>query len=87
MECWLVSIDFRLTVDVGKIVGYMTKYVTKPEASRTKGAQAMINRVLNSTVDEGQTVQAGLKRVRIFDMLSLSLLLSVNSFALSIATD
>jgi hypothetical protein len=31
MEVWRANMDMRLTVDVGKIIDYMTKYVTKAE--------------------------------------------------------
>ena len=62
MEVWLANFDMRLTIDVGKVVGYMTKYIMKPEASKTKGAQAMIRRVLKNAINDGRSVQFALKK-------------------------
>ena len=40
----------------------MTKYVTKPEISMTKGIAAMIRNILKGTIEDGLNVQAALKR-------------------------
>src|SRR5210317_1597690 len=32
---WMANMDFRLTIDIGKIIGYMTMYVTKNEKLHT----------------------------------------------------
>ena len=63
MTVWRANMDIQLTIDIGKVVGYMTKYVTKTEASMTKGARRMVTRILESTVDEGQSVGCALKKV------------------------
>ena len=54
--------DVQLTIDIGKILGYMTKYVSKSEASTTAGAQRMIRRVLKSATEQGQSVNQTLRR-------------------------
>ena len=46
LEHWQANIDFRLTIDVGKIVGYMTKYITKSDTSNN----AKTDRFLTSTL-------------------------------------
>jgi hypothetical protein len=40
----------------------MTKYVTKSEASLTKGAQTMIARILTKSVEDGHTAQHALRK-------------------------
>ena len=39
----------------------MTKYVTKPEISMTKGIAAMIRNILKGTIEDRFSVQAALK--------------------------
>ena len=36
MKVWWANMDMQLTIDLGKVIGYMTKYVTKSEASLTR---------------------------------------------------
>jgi hypothetical protein len=62
MECHMANFDVQLTVDVGKIIGYMTKYVTKSEASMTPAAKRMAQRFLKKAMDEGRSVQSVLKQ-------------------------
>jgi hypothetical protein len=38
MECWRANFNFRLTLDLGMVVDYMTKYVTKAESLMTPSA-------------------------------------------------
>jgi hypothetical protein len=45
MEVWRANMDFRLTLDFGKVIGY-TKYVTKQESISKKGTQRMIRNEL-----------------------------------------
>ena len=61
-EVWGANVDFQLVLDVGKVINFMAKYVTKAEDSVTKGAASLIRSVLKKTIDEGLTVQAALKR-------------------------
>ena len=51
LEQWQANIDFRLTIDVGKIVLYMTKYVTKTETSKRSTSLMLCN--LQKLCDEG----------------------------------
>ena len=53
MDVWLANHDVQLVLDVGKVVDYMSKYVTKPEVSMTKGFQRAINKIV------GQVCQMG----------------------------
>ena len=62
LESWQANVDFQLIIDSGKVVRYMTKYVTKAESSMTKGIAAMIRNIMRNTIREGLSVQAALKR-------------------------
>jgi hypothetical protein len=62
MKVWRANMDMQLTIDLGKVIGYMTKYVTKSEASLTKGAARMMMRVLTKSIEEGHTAQHALKK-------------------------
>ena len=62
MEVWRANMDMQLTIDLGKVIGYMTKYVTKSEASMTRGAQRMVARILCKTMEDGRSVHSALKR-------------------------
>jgi hypothetical protein len=62
MRVWRANMDMQLTINLGKVIGYMTKYVTKMEASLTKGAQAMMARVLTKSIADGHTAQHALRK-------------------------
>jgi hypothetical protein len=62
MEVWRANMDFRLTLDFGKVIGYMTKYVTKQESISKPGTQRMIRSILNQTVENGKSVPHALKK-------------------------
>ena len=62
MEVWRANMDFRLTLDFGKVIGYMTKYVTKQESMSKAGTQRMIRNVLNKTIENGKPVHHALKK-------------------------
>ena len=59
---WQGNIDLQVIFDNGKVDNYLTKYVTKPEISMTKGIAAMIRNILKGTIEDGLSVQAALKR-------------------------
>ena len=61
MMDWCANCDMQLTIDLGKVVGYMTKYVTKCEASMTKGSQRMLEQLLQRSVENGYSVPRSLK--------------------------
>ena len=63
LSVWLANNDVQLTIDIGKIIGYMTKYVTKVEPGMTRGLINMTRRLLTQTMHAGQSVQLGLRRV------------------------
>ena len=56
IESWRANIDFQLILDAGKVVDYMTKYVTKVETAMTKGIAAMIRNILRTTIEDGMSV-------------------------------
>jgi hypothetical protein len=58
----LLHVRPKRTIDLGRVVAYMTKYVTKSEASMTRGAQRMITRIMRQTLDAGGSVQHALKK-------------------------
>jgi hypothetical protein len=62
MECWRANVDFRLTLDLGKIIDYMTKYVTKAESPMSSSAASLVRSILESTIHAGGEVQTALKR-------------------------
>ena len=62
MRVWHANIDMQLMIDLGKVVGCMTKHVTKSEASTTKGAQKMMSRLLTRCLDDGNSVQCTLRK-------------------------
>ena len=49
MRVGRANFDMRLTIDIGKVIGYMNKYVTKLEAAMTKGARNMVEDILAVT--------------------------------------
>jgi ATP-dependent DNA helicase PIF1 len=59
IETWMANVDMRLTIDVGKIVEYMTKYVTKAEPkhnTRTKRFFfSTLDRVIRDAGDDAST--------------------------------
>jgi hypothetical protein len=62
LTLWRANFDLQLTIDVGKITNYMTKYMTKSEAKQSKGAQAMIRRIMRQALDEGKSTEYVLRR-------------------------
>ena len=62
IESWRANMDMRLIVDAGKVVDYMTKYVTKTEMRMSRRTALMVQKILEQAIDDGQSVQAALKR-------------------------
>jgi hypothetical protein len=62
MEVWRANMDFHLTLDFGKVMGYMTKYVTKQESMSKAGTQRMIHNILNQSIEDGKPVHEALKK-------------------------
>jgi hypothetical protein len=61
MEVWRANMDMRSTVDVGKIIDYMTKYVTKAETASSSTARHAIGNVMKSSLTSGRSVQSTLR--------------------------
>jgi hypothetical protein len=64
MEVWRASMDFQLTLDFGKVIGYMTKHVTKQESISKAGTQRMIRNILNKSIETGNSVHHALKKTK-----------------------
>ena len=60
---WMANMDMRIVVDVGKVVEYLTKYVTKTEKSLSKGMKYFIRNVVTKNLDDGQTALQTIKKV------------------------
>ena len=54
--------DIQLIIDSGKVVQYMTKYVTKSEPNSTKSIIRIMKKLLKSTSDDGLPANTVLKR-------------------------
>jgi hypothetical protein len=63
MDVWNANIDFRLTIDVGKIISYMTKYVTKTEACHTPRTRRLLFSCLSRVSQDGSDTAVILKRL------------------------
>jgi len=61
-ESWKTNVDFQLIVDIGKVMGYMTKYVTKTETRVTKRVASMMKHILEASVVGNESLVAALKR-------------------------
>jgi hypothetical protein len=62
MGQWRANMDVQLTIDLGKIVQYMAKYVTKAESTITKGGEALMRRVIKDNLNNGSTVNTVLRK-------------------------
>jgi hypothetical protein len=63
LTLWCANFDLQLTIGVGKITNYMTKYMTKSEAKQTKSAQAMICCIMHQALDEGKLTEYILQKM------------------------
>ena len=62
MEVWRANVDFRLTLDFGKVIGHMTKHVTKQESMSKAGTQRVIRNILNQSTEDGKPAHRALKK-------------------------
>ena len=46
-EVWLANIDVQLIIDKGKVIEYLTKYMTKAEAINEAGIKRIVRRLLD----------------------------------------
>jgi hypothetical protein len=63
LTLWHANFNLQLTINVSKIMNYMTKYMTKSEAKQTKGVQAMIHCVMCQALDEGKLTEYILQKM------------------------
>ena len=63
MQIWLANMDFQLVIDLNKVVGYMTKYVCKPEMEMTKGLSKMVQKIINVEHHRGLGPKGILKKI------------------------
>lgn len=57
------NMDFRLTIDIGKIAGYMTKYVTKTETNENSRSRKHLLSTFKKASDGNPTVAKTLSRL------------------------
>ena len=60
---WMANVDMRIVLDVGKVVEYLTKYVTKTEKSFSKGMQYFVRHLVTRNLDEGLSYTQTIKKV------------------------
>ena len=63
LQCWMANVDMRLVCDVGKVVQYLTKYITKTEKNMTAGMRYLIKRVLLKSLDDGNSALHSIKKI------------------------
>ena len=63
LQSWMANMDMRLVCDIGKVVEYLTKYITKTEKSMSKGLQTFLLRFLRKHLDQGNDVISTLRRM------------------------
>ena len=54
--------DLQLILDAGKVIDYMSKYVTKTETKMTRSIANLVRNILKQTIEDGMNVQAALKK-------------------------
>ena len=55
--------DFRVVIDLGKFVAYLTKYVTKPKSDIIKGMIYIIKGVITQTLYRDESVENNLQKI------------------------
>ena len=59
----MANIYFRVVVDLGKVIAYLNKYVTKPEIDMSKGLFCVIKGALTRTSNRGKPVGDTLQKL------------------------
>ena len=57
------NMDFRLIIDVGKVMGYMTKYVTKTESAPNNRSKRLLMSVFKRATKDNPTIDKILTRL------------------------
>ena len=63
VDSWMANIDFQGFVNLGKVIKYLNKYVTKPESDMIEVVFYVSKDVLTQTLHRGKPVVNTLKRV------------------------
>ena len=63
LQCWMANVDMRLVCDVGKVVQYLTKYITKTEKNMTAGMRYLIKKVMLKSLDDGHSALHSIKKI------------------------
>ena len=63
LESWMANMDFRLVVDIGKVMEYLTKYVTKAEKSLTRGMEYLVRSIMRANMLEGSDTLTTLRKI------------------------
>ena len=63
LEAWMANCDVRLVVDIGKVIQYLTKYVTKPEKDMSVGMCHLIKTILHTSLNVGVSVKSTLRKI------------------------
>ena len=61
LASWMANIDFQLVVDLGKVVNYLIKYVTKPEKDMNDGIYHTIKKSTHDNLNAGESVKTVLQ--------------------------
>ena len=61
MTCWRENFNLQLVIDVGNILDYMYKYVTKKEFSLTSQWNGLIQRIIIQSIGRVQSATISLK--------------------------
>ena len=62
-EVWGANIDVQLILDPGMVIGYMTKYVTKSELSKSSTINRLMKTIFHETMEQGKSTQTFLRRM------------------------
>ena len=62
IEAWQANIDIQIVLDSGKVVDYMTKYITKTEPTSTKAIMYTMKIILTTAIQEGYPMSYVLKK-------------------------
>ena len=63
LEAWMANCDVWLVVDLGKVIQYLTKYVTKPEKDMSVGMCHLVKTILHRSLNVGLSVKATLHKI------------------------
>ena len=63
LESWMANMDFRLVVDIGKVMEYLTKYVTKAEKSLTRGMEFLVRAIMKANYLDASDTLTTLRKI------------------------